>query len=115
LVNDDQTVRWGSVRYSTPPGYVDTRLARGTGHRGALWFEAFGITDLVVALGLGGLTGFQIINVTPLYDAISVLPLVLIPTVAVPLLLALHIVSSRQLLSGLRTPQHAANAVVTVN
>jgi hypothetical protein len=26
LVNDDQTVRWGSVRYSTPPGHVDTKV-----------------------------------------------------------------------------------------
>jgi transposase len=26
LVNDDQTVRFGSVRYSTPPGYVDTKV-----------------------------------------------------------------------------------------
>jgi hypothetical protein len=26
LVNDDQTVRFGSVRYSTPPGHVDTRV-----------------------------------------------------------------------------------------
>jgi hypothetical protein len=26
LVNDDQTVRFGSVRYSTPPGHVDTKV-----------------------------------------------------------------------------------------
>jgi hypothetical protein len=26
LVNDDQTVRWGSVRYSTPPGHVDSKV-----------------------------------------------------------------------------------------
>ena len=26
LVNDDQTVRFGSVRYSTPPGHVETRV-----------------------------------------------------------------------------------------
>jgi transposase len=26
LVNDDQTVRFGSVRYSTPPGHVDSRV-----------------------------------------------------------------------------------------
>jgi Mu transposase-like protein len=26
LVNEDQTVRVGSVRYSTPPGYVGTRV-----------------------------------------------------------------------------------------
>jgi hypothetical protein len=26
LVNDDQTVRFGSVRYSTPPGHVDSKV-----------------------------------------------------------------------------------------
>ncbi|HEX2418905.1 MAG TPA: IS21 family transposase, partial [Micromonosporaceae bacterium] len=26
LVSEDQTVRWGSVRYSTPPGHVDARV-----------------------------------------------------------------------------------------
>jgi transposase len=26
LVNDDQTIRYGSVRYSTPPGHVDTKV-----------------------------------------------------------------------------------------
>lgn len=26
LVNDDQTIRWGSVRYSTPPGFVDKKV-----------------------------------------------------------------------------------------
>jgi hypothetical protein len=65
-------------------------------------------------VGLGGLTGFQIINVTPVNDVISVLPLVLIPTAAVPLLLALHIVSIRQLLSAPRRSPQAANQVTTV-
>jgi hypothetical protein len=94
------------------PG-VARRLARGDGHRRALWFNALGITDLVVALGLGGLTGFKIINVTPVSDAISELPLALIPTAAVPLLLALHIVSTRQLLRASRAPQQDSNAVLT--
>jgi len=105
----------GDIAAGIAAPFVARRLARGTGHRGALWFEALGILDLLVALGLGGLTGFQLINVTPVNDAISALPLVLIPTVAVPLLLALHIVSSRQLLSAPRTRRHTANAVVTVN
>jgi hypothetical protein len=52
---------------------------------------------MVVALTLGGLTGFQIVHVTPVNSVISELPIVLIPTVGVPLLLALHIVSLRQL------------------
>jgi hypothetical protein len=56
-----------------------------------------------------------LINVTPVNHAISELPLVLIPTVGVPLLLALHIVTTRQLLSAPRTPQHTANPVAAVN
>jgi len=94
------------------PG-VARRLARGVGHRNALWFNALGITDLTVAMGLGGLTVFKVINVTPVSDALGELPLALIPTAAVPLLLALHIVSIRQLLRASRAPQRASSAVLT--
>ena len=82
-------------------------LAQGTGRRGALWFNAFGMTDLVVALALGALTGFQLINVTPPDTAISELPLALIPTAAVPLLLVLHITALSALVRALRTPRPA--------
>jgi hypothetical protein len=61
------------------------------------------MTDLVNALTLGALTGFQLLNVTPSGTPISELPLALIPTAAVPLLLALHITS----LSTLRRAQRA--------
>jgi hypothetical protein len=81
------------------PG-VARRLAAGGDRRGGMWFNALGITDLVVALTLGGLTGFRIIHVTPVNNAITALPLAMIPTVAVPLLLVLHIVSLRQLRGG---------------
>ena len=43
---------------------VARRLAQGGGRRAALWFNAFGMTDLVVSLTLGALTGFQLIDVT---------------------------------------------------
>ena len=72
---------------------VARRLAQGTGRRTALWFNAFGVTDLVVALTLGALTGFGLISVTPSSAPIAELPLALIPTATVPLLLALHITS----------------------
>ncbi|MBV9920824.1 MAG: hypothetical protein JOY78_08255 [Pseudonocardia sp.] len=65
------------------------RLAHGTGRRPALWFNAFGLADLVVAVTLGALTAFQLISHTP--SAIGDLPLALIPTAALPLLLVLHI------------------------
>jgi hypothetical protein len=69
------------------------KLAQGTGRRATLWFNALGITDLVMAGTLGALTGYQLLNVTPSAAPISELPLALIPTVTVPLLLALHVTS----------------------
>jgi hypothetical protein len=62
------------------------------------------MTDLVVALTLGTLTGFQLINVNPSGAPISELPLALIPTAAVPLLFALHITSVLALRRASRTP-----------
>jgi len=101
----------GDIAVGIAAPFVARRLAQGGGHRGALWFNALGIVDLVVALGLGGLTGYQIIHVTPAADAISELPLVLIPTATVPLLIALHIASIFQLVRASRTTQPAARAV----
>jgi hypothetical protein len=83
-------------------------LARGGSRRAALWFNAFGLTDLVVALTLGTLTGFQLVNVTPSGAPISELPLALIPTAAVPLLFALHVTSVSALLRARRAPRPAA-------
>ncbi len=88
---------------------VARRLARGTGRRAALWFNAYGITDLAVALTLGALTGYQLLNVTPSGAPISELPLALIPTAAVPLLLALHITSLLALRRAPRTPLPATS------
>jgi hypothetical protein len=93
------------------PG-VARRLAQGTGRRAALWFTAFGITDLVVALALGALTGFQLLNVTPSGEANSELPLALIPTVGVPLLFALHITSVFALVRAPRTPLPATDPLL---
>lgn len=45
LVYPDQTIRWGSVRYSTPPGHVDTRV----------WCRIDGDELVIVARTDGGL------------------------------------------------------------
>src|SRR6201996_1215092 len=82
-------------------------LARGGSRRAALWFTAFGLTDLGTALTLGTLTGFQLVHVTPSGSPISELPLALIPTAAVPLLFALHLTSLRTLAAAPRTPESA--------
>ena len=87
-------------------------LARGTGRRAALWHNAFGIADLVVALTLGALTGFQLLNVTPSAAPIFELPLALIVTAGVPLLLVLHITSMSALARAPRTPLPASGPFI---
>jgi hypothetical protein len=77
---------------------VARRLARHTGRVGAVRFNMLGILDLVVALGIAFLLGlFGFVDVTPSTEALGLLPLALIPSVAVPLAIALHIVSLRRL------------------
>jgi hypothetical protein len=81
---------------------AERRLRHGDGRRAVLWFNVFGLTDLVVALTLGALTGFGVLNVMPSAAPIGELPLALIPTAAVPLMLALHITSLSALASRSR-------------
>jgi hypothetical protein len=88
----------GDIAIGVSTIFVSRRLALGTGRRRGVWFNALGMTDLVTAIVLGGLVGFQIVSVTPSGQSLSVLPLVLIPTAPVPLLFVLHILS----LSSLR-------------
>jgi hypothetical protein len=80
-----------AVGLATP--WITRKLTDGSGARSALWFNLFGMADLIDALVLGGLTGFGIVSVSPSASLNSHLPLVLVPTVGVPLLLALHIKS----------------------
>lgn len=82
-----------TVGLATP--WVARALARGTGHRRAVRFNVLGLVDLVVALATGILSGIVVLG--PSNAALGVLPLALIPTTAVPLAAALHIVSLRRL------------------
>ena len=102
----------GDIAAGIAAPLVAHRLAQGTGRRAALWFNAFGMTDLVVALTLGALTGFQLLNVTPSGAPIIELPLALIATAAVPLLLALHITSVSALARAPRTPLPATGPLI---
>ena len=70
----------GDIATGIAAPLVAYRLARGTGRRAARWHNAFGVTDLVVALTLGALTGFQLLHVTPSATPIFELPLALIVT-----------------------------------
>lgn len=100
----------GDMATGIAAAFVARRLARGTGPREALWFNGFGIADLVVSMILGGLTGYRLLNVTPTADSLSQLPLVLVPTAVVPMLLALHVISIRALMTAAKTPLPAADS-----
>ncbi|HEY3979382.1 MAG TPA: hypothetical protein VGM79_19065 [Streptosporangiaceae bacterium] len=97
----------GDIAAGLAAPLVARTLAQGGGRRAALWHSAFGMTDLIVALTLGAVVGFQLINITPTGAPISELPLALIPTAAVPLLFALHITSVTALVRARRAPRPA--------
>jgi hypothetical protein len=103
----------GDIAAGIAAPLVARRLAQGTGRRAALWFNAFGMTDLVIALILGALTGFGLLYVTPSSAPIAELPLALIPTATVPLLFALHITSMAALARAPRPAPSAAGTFIS--
>ncbi len=102
----------GDIAAGIAAPLVARRLAQGTGRRAALWHNAFGMTDLAVALTLGALTGYQLLHVTPSAAPIFELPLALIPTAGVPLLLALHLRSVSALARAPRAPRPATGPLL---
>jgi hypothetical protein len=95
----------GDIAAGLAAPFVAWRLAHGGGRMRAVWFNLFGILDLVVALGIGFLAGlgpWRPLEVTLSTEPLSLLPLALVPTVAVPLALALHLVSLRRLRAAAR-------------
>jgi hypothetical protein len=85
----------GDVAVGLAAVVIARRLARGE-RTGAVWFNALGLTDLVVAVSLGLLAGLgpaPILAVSPSTADLALLPFALIPTTAVPLAFALHVVS----------------------
>ncbi|MBV9796050.1 MAG: hypothetical protein JO016_19165 [Actinobacteria bacterium] len=101
----------GDIAAGIAAPFIARGLARGRGRRAALWFNAFGMTDLIVALTLGALTAYQLIHVTPSGAPISELPIAVVPTVGVPLLFAVHITSVTALARSRRTPKPAATLI----
>jgi hypothetical protein len=80
--------------------FVARGLRRDPAYKGAVRFNVLGIVDLAVALGIGFLAGLgpiQLLTVTPTTEALTLLPLALVPTVAVPLAITLHVVSLNRL------------------
>jgi hypothetical protein len=95
----------GDVAVGVAAPFVAWRLSHGQSgrqhpRREAVWFNVLGIVDLIVAVGIGFLAApgpANLLAVTPSTAALTMLPLVLIPTGAVPLAVALHVVSLRRL------------------
>ncbi|MGP3963056.1 hypothetical protein ACTWPT_44415 [Nonomuraea sp. 3N208] len=99
----------GDIAVGLAAPLVAWRVYHGAGRRQALWFNVLGIVDLVVAVTIGFLAGlgpFRPLDVTPTTEALSLLPLTLVATGAVPVALALHIVSLRRLRASRSLPGH---------
>jgi hypothetical protein len=92
---------------------VALRLAQGTGRRAAVWFNAYGLTDLAVGITLGALTSYGLLHVTPSTAPISQLPLALVIAADVPLMIALHITSLVTLARTSRPAPSAAGPLIS--
>jgi hypothetical protein len=112
--------------FAVPAGFGDIAVGMATpwvgrkvrkrrqARKPLIWFTVLGIADLVSALTLGALTGFlQIVHVNPPATLNAELPLAIIPTVGVPLLLAMHITSLRVLSRDRAADRVADELVVT--
>lgn len=95
--------------FALPAGLGDVAVGIGAwfvarrGPRGLAVFNALGLLDLVVAVGmgfLGGLGPHPFVPMSPPTGAMGLLPLALVPTTAVPLAAALHVVSLARLRSA---------------
>lgn len=92
----------GDIATGLAAPFLARELARGQGRRQAVWFNVFGLVDLIVALTLGALIGLGPFEIVPATETLAFLPLALIPTVAVPVAITLHVVSLRRLRAGAR-------------
>jgi hypothetical protein len=82
---------WGDIAMGATASFVALKLATPNHRRLFVTWQVLGITDLVMAVALGTLA--RVIDPQGIpTNAMTVLPLSLIPTFAVPLLLILHII-----------------------
>jgi hypothetical protein len=105
----------GDIAAGLAAPLVARRLTHGGGRSRAVWFNLFGLLDLVVALSIGFLAGlgpWRPLEVTPSTEPLSLLPLALVPTVAVPLSIALHLVALRRLRPTIRPAEDRGGQVL---
>jgi hypothetical protein len=86
---------WGDVFIGATAPLVALKLATSAHRKSYLLWQVLGITDLVLAVTLGATSSLLSPEAVP-NSAMTVLPLSLIPTFAVPLFLILHIISIAQ-------------------
>lgn len=94
---------WGDIAMGATAPLVARKLADPNHRKGFIVWQMLGISDLLIAVTLGATAG--LLNPHGIAtSAMTVLPLSLIPTFAVPLLLILHIICIAQALRW-RVPQ----------
>jgi hypothetical protein len=89
-----QPAGWGDIFIGLTAPFVALYLARPSHKNTFIAWNIFGVVDLVNAITLGVLasTAVGVLRPSVSTDAMTVLPLSLIPTFAVPLLLIVHII-----------------------
>jgi hypothetical protein len=86
---------WGDIAIGATAPLVALKLANPRHKKSFIFWQLLGITDLVTAVGFG--VAVRVINphgIAP--GAMTVLPMSLIPTFAVPLFMILHFISIAQ-------------------
>jgi hypothetical protein len=90
----------GDIAIGVEAVFVARNLRRGVVGRSVVWFNVLGLVDLVVALGVGfaaAPAAVRLLLVSPSTEAISLLPIALIPATLVPLAAAMHLLSLQRL------------------
>jgi hypothetical protein len=86
---------WGDIAIGATAPFVALKLANPNHRKSFIFWQLLGIADLVNAVGMGVAARF--INPHGIStSAMTVLPMSLIPTFAVPLFLILHFISIAQ-------------------
>jgi hypothetical protein len=86
---------WGDIAIGITAPFVAMNLANHRFRKSFIFWQLLGITDLVTAVGMGVASGF--INPHGVStSAMTVLPMSLIPTFAVPLFMILHFICIAQ-------------------
>ena len=103
---------WGDIAIGATAPLAAIKLANPQWRKSLILWQVLGVTDLVMAVALGATAGLLDPHGIPTAP-MTVLPLSLIPTFAVPLLLIFHIICIAQA-RGWREQEHARIAKVAV-